>query len=93
MTRLRRLKTDPLTLRKGPYVRGVAFTFYDVPYGHGALAFLFFAAWARDRDASSLDVNPVYCASQPGSNDRHNLEEIQVFLYHLSFVILSVNSL
>jgi len=85
--------TDPLTLRKGPYVRGVAFTFYDVPYGRGALHFLFFAARAGDRDASSLDVNAVYCASEPGSNDRDNLEEMQVFLYHLSFLVLSVNSL
>ncbi len=66
---------------------------YDVPYGRGAPHFLIFAARAGDRDASSLDVNAVYCASEPGSNDRDNLEEMQVFLYHLSFLVLSVNSL
>ncbi len=71
--------TDPVTSGKSPDVRGFGFSFYDVSYSRGALDFLVFAARASNGDRSSLEIDAIYCASEPGSYDGDNLEEIQVF--------------
>jgi hypothetical protein len=79
--------TDPVTSGKSPDARGFGFSFYDVSYSRGAFDFLPCAARTGDGDGSSLEVDAIYCASKPGSYDRDNLEEIQVFLNHPFFLL------
>jgi hypothetical protein len=78
--------TDPVTSGKCPDARGFAFFPYYISYSRGALDFLLRAAGAGNGDGSSLKVDAIYRASEPGSYDRDNLEEIQVLLYHLFFL-------